>query len=568
MKGSFFAVAAAFAVGASAANHHAHDAFHKRGMAPSGVAVGTAGAVESCGCTTRWETVTGQPTLHNPPPTSTKEVSSSSSSSVVPVPTSTEAPVVPVVTVPVIPLPTPSPTTLQPGTHTIPATTITVTEQTTVCGATSTEVPKGTHTYGGVTTVVVTATTVTCPVATVSTSNGVTTSIIVETTYVCPSAGTYTIAPSTTTVTESTVFVYPTPTTVLPGTYTQPAITTTITETDYVVYCPYTSSSAELPVPTSTSPAPVQTTAAAEPTKPVVNKGGLGTNGDQWAITYTPYDKAGACKDASAVLKDLKDIASKGFTAVRLYSADKTDCNGLENVSAGCEAHGLQLIVGVYIKETGIEGAKPQITSLSTFTRWDLVVLVVIGNESIFNGVCSAEELAAFITSSKQVFQGAGYTGPVTTTETLNVLQQHKDVLCQAIDVVGANIHPFFNSATKAEDAGPFVKGQLDIVDQLCPGKTGINLETGWPSAGNCNGEACPGPFKQAAAIKSIRKAAGGKSVVFSYHNDDWKNLGQFDCERSWGISSLFDIVGAVVDGVVDVADSVAGAVEGAVKSA
>ncbi|KFY56211.1 hypothetical protein V497_06446 [Pseudogymnoascus sp. VKM F-4516 (FW-969)] len=554
MKGTFFAVAAALAAGASAANHHAHDAFHKRGLVPSGVAVGTAGAVESCGCTTRWETVTGEPTLHNPPPTSTKETSSS----VAPVPTTSEAPI-PVVTVPVVPLPTPSPTTLQPGTHTIPATTITVTEETTVCGATSTSVPEGTHTYGGVTTVVVTETTVTCPIATVSTSNGVTTSVIVETTYVCPSAGTYTIAPSTTTVTESTVFVYPTPTTVVPGTYTQPAITTTITETDYVVYCPYTSSSAELPVPTSTSPAPVQTS---EPAKPSPNAGGLGTTGDQWAITYTPYDQAGQCKDANAVLDDLKDIASKGFTTVRLYSADKTDCNGLENVSAGCEAHGLSLIVGVYIKETGIEGAKPQITSLSTFTRWDLVVLVVIGNESIFNGVCSAEELAQFITSSKQVFAGAGYTGPVTTTETLNVLQQHKDVLCQAIDVVGANIHPFFNSATPASEAGKFVKGQLDIVETLCPGKSGINLETGWPSAGNCNGLACPGPILQKIAIKSIAKAVGGKSVMFSYHNDDWKNLGQFDCERSWGISSLFDIVGGVLEGVADVVDDVADAVK------
>lgn len=67
MKGSFFAVAAAFAVGASAANHHAHDAFHKRGLVPSGVAVGTAGAVESCGCTTRWETVTGEATRMSTP---------------------------------------------------------------------------------------------------------------------------------------------------------------------------------------------------------------------------------------------------------------------------------------------------------------------------------------------------------------------------------------------------------------------------------------------------------------------------------------------------------------------
>lgn len=526
MRSSILAVAAALALGVSASNHHAHDAFHKRGVKHS------AEPEESCGCTTIWKTITGSGQLHNPPQTktSTKEAPSSTV-----VPTSSAAPVV---TVPVVPLPTPTVSTLQPGTHTIPATTITVTEETTVCGATTTSVPEGTHTYGGVTTVVVTATTVVCPIATVTTENGVTTSTIVQTTYVCPSAGTYTIAPSTTTVTKSTVFVYPTPTSIAPGTYTQPEITTTITETDYVVYCPYTSSSApELPAPTSTSPAPVQTEVS-KPQKPAV--GQLGTDTDQWAITYTPYDSNGNCKDAAAVNSDIADIAGKGFTTVRLYSADKTDCNGLENVSAACEAHGLTMIVGVYINEKGIAAAQPQITDLQNFKRWHIVVLVVIGNESIFNGACSAEDLAVFITTSKTVFRDCGYTGPVTTTETLNVLQQHTTVLCPVIDVVGCNIHPFFNSDVAASDAGSFVKNQLDIVETLCPGKSGINLETGWPSAGICNGAACPGPDNQAAAVSSIRSHVGGKSVMFSYINDDWKGLGPFDCERSWGISSLF----------------------------
>ena len=441
-------------------------------------------------------------------------------------------------TIPVVPLPTPTITTLQPGTHTIPATTITVTEETTVCGATTTALPSGTHTYGGVTTVVVTATTVVCPVATVATSNGVTTSTIIETTYVCPSAGTYTIAPSTTAVTDSTILVYPTPTVVVPGTYTQPEMTTTITETDYVVYCPYTSSSAELPVPTSTSPAvPAQTTEASSPVKA---NGGLGTNTDQWAITYTPYNPDGTCKDAGAVADDIADIASKGFTTVRLYSADKTDCNGLENVSSACDAHGLTMIIGVYINGSGISGAQPQITDLVAFTRWHLVVLVVIGNESIFNGACSAGDLANFISSSKSAFAGAGYTGPVTTTETVNVLQQYTDILCPVVDVVGANIHPFFNSDVVASQAGSFVKSQLDIVETLCEGKSGINLETGWPSEGSCNGKACPGIVEQSLAVASIRSAVGGKSVMFSYVNDPWKALGEFGCEQFWGLITLF----------------------------
>lgn len=557
MRSSILAAAAAFALGVNAANHHAHDAFHKR------AARHVAQPEESCGCTTIWETITGPGSLHNPPQTKTTTTTEeapptsivvpTTSSIVVPppvIPSTSEDPVIPttseepvVVTVPVVPLPTPTVTTLQPGTHTIPATTITVTEETTVCVATTTSVPSGTHTYGGVTTVVVTATTIVCPIATVTTENGVITSTIVETTYVCPTAGTYTIAPSTTTVTKSTVFVYPTPTSIVPGTYTQPEITTTIVETDYVVYCPYTSSSApELPVPTSTSPAQVivETPIAAPEPKPTPNGVQLGTNTDQWAITYTPYDNEGQCKDAAAVLVDISDIAAKGFTTVRLYSADRTDCNGLENVSSACEVYKLTMIVGVYINGSGIEGARPQITDLATFTRWHLVVLVVIGNESIFNGVCSAPELANFIRTSKEVFISAGYTGPVTTTETLDVLEQHMDVLCPVIDVVGANIHAFFNSGVTASEAGSFVKSQLDIVESLCPGKSGINLETGWPSAGICNGAACPGPDAQAIAIADIREKIGGKSVMFSYKNDGWKNPGQFECERSWGISTLY----------------------------
>jgi exo-beta-1,3-glucanase (GH17 family) len=435
-----------------------------------------------------------------------------------------------------------------------------VTKETTVCGAATTSVPAGTHTYGGVTTIVETATTIVCPYATVSSSGTVTTSVILETTYVCPSAGTYTIAPLTTTCVESTVLVYPTPATYAPGTYTHPEVVTTITETNYVVVCPYTSSIPAPVKPTYVAPvAPAKPTTAAPvvvakptyaapaPVKPSptpvtkpVKSGQLGTSGDHWAITYTPYTSTGSCKDATTVDSDLAGVAANGFTTIRLYSADKTDCNGLTTVGDACAKHGLTMIIGIYIKETGIAGAQSQLEDLKSFAHWSIVDLVVVGNEAIFSGFCSAESLVQFITTCKTAFAGCGYTGPITTTEPLNVLQQYAGTLCGAIDVVGCNIHPFFNADVDASSAGSFVKGQLDIVDGLCPGKSGYNLETGWPSAGRCNGKACPGPSEQAAAIGSIRSAVGGKSVMFSYINDEWKDLGEFGCERSWGISGLF----------------------------
>lgn len=128
----------------------------------------------------------------------------------------------------------------------------------------------------------------------------------------------------------------------------------------------------------------------------------------------------------------------------------------------------------------------------------------------------------------------------VTTTEPLNILQEYTDVLCPVMDIVGCNIHPFFNADISADSAGSFVTTELALVDGICEGKTGINLETGWPSAGYCNGVACPGVSEQKTAVDSIMAAAGSKSVMFSFVNDLWKEPGDFDCEQSWGMVQLF----------------------------
>ncbi|RFU25653.1 hypothetical protein B7463_g10690, partial [Scytalidium lignicola] len=501
---------------------------------------------------------------------------STSTTTVTPIPTSTSTSVVAPVpttssTCPAPTVPTPVVTTCSTtGVYTFPATTVTLTESTTVCGAATTAVPSGTHTVGGVTTVVETATTVVCPYATVSTSSGVVTSIILTTTYVCPAAGTYTIAPITTTCTESTVLVYPTPASYSPGVYTQPELTTTITETNFVYVCPFTSSAEALPTtvastttsvapppppPTSSAAAPPPAPKSSAPAKAVASastsasalvpvssssssSSGLGGKvpGKPWAITYTPYSGTGACKTEEQVESDIQTIASKGFSVVRVYS---TDCSTLEFVGAACEKYGLKIILGVFIQTT-IEAAKPQVDQIIAWGKWELVELVVIGNEAIFNGLCTASELASFISSCSASFKSAGYSGPCTTTEPLNIWQENSGALCGVVDKVGCNIHAFFNADTVPELAGAFVASELALVNALCPGKSGINLECGWPSAGTCNGKACPGPTEQATAIKSIVATVGESSVLFSYTDDTWKPKGDFDCEQSWGLIQLF----------------------------
>jgi exo-beta-1,3-glucanase (GH17 family) len=261
-------------------------------------------------------------------------------------------------------------------------------------------------------------------------------------------------------------------------------------------------------------------------------------------ITYTPYEASnGQCKSSGQVDSDIAAIKQAGFNLVRVYS---TDCSTLENVGSACKKHGLKMIVGVFVKGSGCSvntpDIKEQISQLAAWGNWDLVELLVVGNEAIMNNYCSPQQLKDLVVAVKGACSGK-YTGKVTISETLNIWQRTdvSSALCSVIDITGANIHPYFNPNVAPSDAGDFVKGQLDILSKIC-NQDVVSLETGWPVGGNNNGLALTGPDAQAVAIKSIRSKCGNKTVFFSLQNDLWKQPGPLNCEDKWGVAGSFGI--------------------------
>ncbi|CAL5867263.1 uncharacterized protein PFLUO_LOCUS1478 [Penicillium psychrofluorescens] len=574
MKGAILATTAALMGSALAAEnvHRRHDALHNRravAYTPSSESAWPSSSVwssapawstpynpggpaeETCGCVTKTITYLGSPTLVPVPETSSTVVVPETTSTVK-LTTTIQSTAYSTYTVtvspsstwtptpsPVVTLPTPHVTTFpSTGTYTIPATTVVVTDTTTVCGATSTSVPSGTHTIGGTTTVVTTETTITCPYATVKPSGSTVTSVVEMTTYTCPAAGTYTVVPATTTVVPSpTVIVWPTPQTITPGTFTQPEQTVTVVETDYTYVCPFATPTPSAPAWPS-SVAAETTTAPATPQPTGGSGSGVLTGKGQYGMTYSPYTNSGMCKTKDEVFQDVKTIQDKGFDLVRIYS---TDCSGLMFVGEAARQYGMNMILGVYIDNTGTSGAQEQVSAIATWAEWDLVELIVVGNEAVQSGYVSASELATFIESSTAIFRAAGWTKDVTTTEPIDVWQQYgASTLCGAVDIVGANIHPFFNSETTAEQAGEFALSEYKILQSICPGKDVLNLETGWPNGGESNGAAIPGQSEQNIAIHSIAKYIGSKSIFFSFANDQWKSPGAFAVEQHWGCSDVF----------------------------
>lgn len=197
----------------------------------------------------------------------------------------------------------------------------------------------------------------------------------------------------------------------------------------------------------------------------------------------------------------------------------------------------------MWISSTGISGAQGQISDIVEWAQFDLVELIVIGNEVVFNGYASASELAGFVSSSAASFKAAGYTGLVTLTEPLSVWQESSaaEEFCAVVDVVGANLYAFFNAEVTADKAGSFIQSEIDILNSVCSGgKSVYVLESGWPHAGQCNGAACPSPENQKTALQGIHSTVGAQVVFLSYEDEPWKEAGQFDVEQYWGCADVF----------------------------
>lgn len=466
-------------------------------------------------------------------------------------------------------VPTPEVTTYPtPGIYTIPEKTLTLTSTEYLCGKETTELPSGTHTIGGVTTVVETQTTVTCPVAVTETVDSTVTSKVVMTTYVCPTPGTYTIGPITTTITQTSVVPceYPTVTSYEPGTYTRPEETITITKTNEVYICPtyehvdvtqtvvpvpeetYIPEETPTSYPTEEVPVveepektsvevPVKETPVPEtpvPETPVeLPHGG---SGPSWAITYSPYNDDQTCKSKDQVTADIKDIAAAGFKNIRLYSSD---CGSLDTVIPACKTYEIKIIFGIFIRDTSCR-ADEDYERIAKWGEWEHVAMFVVGNEALFQGFCQADQFASYIGEIKQKLRDSGYQGPVTTTEPLNILEQHYQVLCPVMDVVSINCHPYFNPDVTADQAGPFLNSQLKRAEELC-GKTGYVLEAGWPNAGNSNGKAIASPDAQKTAFNSLLESCPTERIcLFTWRNDKWKQPGGFNVEQNFGCGDLF----------------------------
>jgi exo-beta-1,3-glucanase (GH17 family) len=231
----------------------------------------------------------------------------------------------------------------------------------------------------------------------------------------------------------------------------------------------------------------------------------------------------------------------KDYKVIRIYGMD---CNQIPLAVQNAIKNGQKLMGGAYLDTSGggedlsqvIQAYKSAIDQYAG-GNWDVIQLFAVENERVNEHRMTSSQVVDAIGRARSQLQSVGYNGPVGAVETAPATIDNP-AICGASDVVMVNIHAFFDRNTQAQDAGAFVKSQVERVKSACDNKRIVVTESGWPRQGNANGAAIPSPDNQRIALESIRANFNGDMFLFSAFDSGWKadSASTFNAERYWGV--------------------------------
>jgi exo-beta-1,3-glucanase (GH17 family) len=307
------------------------------------------------------------------------------------------------------------------------------------------------------------------------------------------------------------------------------------------------------PPPAPVTPAPTPESSSSPPTppsssvvaptssqEPVANKqDGVGL---PIGVTYDPFTGSegnSRCKTDAEVADEFSRMSS--YKTVRIYGMG---CNIIPLAVQNALKNGQTLMGGAYLSHRGNgEDLSTVITTWkSTIDQyaggsWDIMKLFAVENERVNDHDMTASEVVDAIRRGRDQLRGVGYNGPVGAVETVPATIDNP-AICKASDVVMVNCHPFFDPNTVADNAGRFVKSQIERVKSACDTDRVVVTETGWPHQGNANGKAVPSPDNQAKALASIRSEFTSDIFIHNAFDSPWKSdwASSFNAERYWGV--------------------------------
>lgn len=224
--------------------------------------------------------------------------------------------------------------------------------------------------------------------------------------------------------------------------------------------------------------------------------------------------------------------------------------DGLEAIPAIARASGLKAYAGAWIGRDRLANDR-QLASLITVGQSRGAEILIVGSEVLLRGDQTESELLAHIARVKSAVPGL----PVAYADTYDVLLAHPRVIA-AVDVLLANYYPYWQGV-HVDDAVAAIHGSHARVLAAAQGKRVIVGETGWPSAGNMNGNAVPSEANAAAFFLNFVSWARATATEYCYFeamDEQWKAKYEGPQGGHWGI---WNSAGEMKPGMQQVFDGV-----------
>lgn len=205
---------------------------------------------------------------------------------------------------------------------------------------------------------------------------------------------------------------------------------------------------------------------------------------------------------------------------------------GNEHVPKVAKQLGIKTLVGAWLGNDP-ELNKKEIESLIELGQKGMVDLAVVGNEVMYRGDLSEEELLDFIAKVKLALPNI----PVGYVDAYYEFTDRPKIT-EACDVILANCYPFWEGC-HIDYSLVYMKQMYFQALQAAKGKRVIITETGWPSQG--------GNFKasEASEINALRYFINAQKwsdedniemFYFSSFDESWKVGAEGDVGAYWGL--------------------------------
>lgn len=248
-------------------------------------------------------------------------------------------------------------------------------------------------------------------------------------------------------------------------------------------------------------------------------------------LCFSPYEegqKPGDQLSEEQIQRRIQII--KPYTKwVRSFSC--TDGNEL--ISKVAKEHGLKTLVGAWLGDDP-EINKREIEGLIRIAKAGQVDIAAVGNEVMYRGDLTEEELLEFIYQVKEALpEGI----PVGYVDAYYEFAQRPKIT-EACDVILSNCYPFWEGC-HCDYSLPYMKDMYYQALRAGQGKKVIITETGWPSKGSNLHGAVPSEANFMKYFINTQQWSQQEDIeifYFSSFDETWKVGDEGDVGAYWGI--------------------------------